>query len=131
MVISLAASDDGKAALANGLLHNWRFTTLLPIVSNAAGGIIVGLVTKYAGSVRKGFALIFGIIITVLIQAVTGEERITWNQSVGAVIVVISMYLHSKFAPRTVSKKAAVRKPTKNTVRVKNVKLPKKAKKED
>ncbi len=55
MVVSmLLGSDDGREIWNKGLFFNWQVTTLLPIVSNAAGGIIVGLVTKYAGSVRKG-----------------------------------------------------------------------------
>ena len=34
----------------------------------AMGGLVVGLVTKYAGGVVKGFALIAGIIITGVAQ---------------------------------------------------------------
>lgn len=36
----------------------------------AFGGLVVGLVTKYAGGVVKGFALIAGIIITGIAQFV-------------------------------------------------------------
>jgi hypothetical protein len=44
------------------------------------GGLVVGLVTKYAGGVVKGFALIAGIIITgfaqyLLEQKPLGQEH--------------------------------------------------------
>jgi UDP-sugar transporter A1/2/3 len=41
---------------------------------NAAGGIVVGLVTKYAGSVKKGFALIFGLLLLGIIQAIMSKD---------------------------------------------------------
>lgn len=31
----------------------WNIFTFIPVLSNAFGGIIVGLVTKYAGGVKK------------------------------------------------------------------------------
>ena len=132
MLFTLLGSDDGRDALTRGLLHNWQVTTLLPIISNAAGGIIVGLVTKYAGSVRKGFALIFGIIITVTVQAVTGEENITWNQSIGATVVVIAMYMHAKFNISSSPPPSIPKHPTKYTkaVTMKHKKLPTKNKSE-
>lgn len=34
----------------------------------ALGGLIVGLVTKYAGGVKKGFALIAGVVFDVMIS---------------------------------------------------------------
>jgi solute carrier family 35 (UDP-sugar transporter), member A1/2/3 len=46
------------------LLINWNLSTLIPVISNALGGIVVGQVTKVAGGVVKGFALIAGLLIT-------------------------------------------------------------------
>jgi UDP-sugar transporter A1/2/3 len=82
--------------MANGFWDGWKTTTLIPIFTNSAGGIIVGLVTKYAGSVRKGFALIFGILLSGIIQAIMQPEmKITHEQVLGGSIAALSLYLHS------------------------------------
>lgn len=57
---SLLLSQDGQRIREFGFWHEWTIYTFIPILTNSVGGIVVGLVTKYAGSVRKGFALIFG-----------------------------------------------------------------------
>lgn len=62
----IGGEEGGIASLFAG----WTGWTLIPVFINAAGGIIVGLVTKYAGGVSKGFALIAGILLTAFIQAV-------------------------------------------------------------
>jgi hypothetical protein len=48
----------------DGLLHGWTLFTLLPVVLQAFGGIIVGLVMKHAGGVQKGFAIMGGILLS-------------------------------------------------------------------
>ena len=50
------------------MFDGWTPETLIPVLSNACGGIIVGFVTKYAGGVTKGFALIAGIIVTGMVE---------------------------------------------------------------
>ena len=96
---SLTVSPDGNAILEKGFFTGWTWQTLIPILTNAAGGIVVGLVTKYAGSVRKGFALIFGIFLSGLIQSSQGSG-VTTEQLVGGVLAAISLYMHAKNPPR-------------------------------
>jgi solute carrier family 35 (UDP-sugar transporter), member A1/2/3 len=50
--------------------RGWTWHTWIPVVTNASGGILVGLVTKHAGAVRKGFALILGMFASGLLQNV-------------------------------------------------------------
>merc|ERR1711879_671329 len=47
--------------------------SFVPIFCSALGGICVGLTTKYAGSVYKGYALAFGVIISTGIRAQTSN----------------------------------------------------------
>ena len=68
-----------------------------PILNQAMGGILVGLVTKYAGSVRKGFALIGGILITAMLQSYAYDKPLTRNQEIGGILAVTSMYAHANF----------------------------------
>eukprot|EP00555_Chaetoceros_dichaeta_P002335 CAMPEP_0198251446 /NCGR_PEP_ID=MMETSP1447-20131203/2278_1 /TAXON_ID=420782 /ORGANISM="Chaetoceros dichaeta, Strain CCMP1751" /LENGTH=318 /DNA_ID=CAMNT_0043936467 /DNA_START=153 /DNA_END=1105 /DNA_ORIENTATION=+ len=69
LTTSLLFVQDGTTIAELGFFHGWTIPTLIPITTNAIGGIIVGLVTKYAGSVRKGFALIFGMLFTGMVQS--------------------------------------------------------------
>ena len=67
---------------------------MIPITTNSIGGILVGLVTKYAGSVRKGFALIFGLLLTGLIQQVLDQQPVTREQVVGGTLAAVSLWMH-------------------------------------
>jgi len=73
----------------------WSIFTFIPVLSNAFGGIIVGLVTKYAGGVKKGFALIAGLLITAFASWIIDDKKLRINDWLALVIVAISIYLHS------------------------------------
>lgn len=60
---------------------------------------MVGQVTKYAGGVVKGFALIAGIIITGLAQWVVEGKPLRPRDAVAVALVSVSIYLHSKYPP--------------------------------
>lgn len=87
LALNLVFNSDIKAGAGGGagsLLSHWDLPTLIPVITNvrlpysvlcfgaprayflhcvllqAFGGMVVGLVTKYAGGVVKGFALIAG-----------------------------------------------------------------------
>lgn len=100
MIMSSIRSKDGKRIQKDGFFHNWTPRTLIPIITNAAGGIIVGLVTKYAGAVKKGFALIFGLVLSGILQTVISnddESKISFEQIVGGLLAAISLWMHSTF----------------------------------
>jgi UDP-sugar transporter A1/2/3 len=92
---SLLFSQDGRQIRESGFWHGWTLATCIPILTNSVGGIIVGLVTKYAGSVRKGFALIFGILLSGIIQACVENEPISIDHVAGGLLAALSLYLHS------------------------------------
>lgn len=68
--------------------------------TNAAGGVLVGLVTQHSGAVRKGFALIFGLLLSGMLQNfVLSDEGITGEQVLGGALASCSVWMHSKFPP--------------------------------
>jgi len=97
LVTSLLWSPDGTRILKQGLFDGWTLGTWIPICTNAAGGIVVGLVTKHAGSVRKGFALIFGIFLSGLVQAASAGSTVSPHQLAGGLLAATSLYLHTKY----------------------------------
>jgi UDP-sugar transporter A1/2/3 len=104
---SSQSSDSGKSSIIDivqygfiSLFQHWDWKVLIPVASNAGGGIIVGLVTKYAGGVNKGYALIAGIIITGFAQFVSEGESLKKAHFVAMVLVSVSIYLNSKYPYR-------------------------------
>lgn len=91
----LISSPDGKLIRKQGFFYGWTRQTWIPVVTNGLGGIIVGLVTKYAGSVRKGFALIFGLLLSGILQS--KGEGITKEQVVGGILAAASLWMYSSF----------------------------------
>jgi hypothetical protein len=45
------------------ILKNTFYNNFIALIEKALGGLVVGLVTKYAGGVVKGFALIAGEMV--------------------------------------------------------------------
>jgi hypothetical protein len=109
IVATLAlGSPDGKRLREDGILKGWTWRTMIPIVTNATGGILVGLVTKHQGAVRKGFALIFGMLISGLLQHITasrnGKGGVTREQILGGCIGCVSLWMHASFPPGVTSR---------------------------
>ena len=101
LTVSLSMSEDGKILLKDGFFQNWTATTLIPIFTNSLGGIIVGLVTKHAGSVRKGFALVFGIFLSGMLQALfltnaaePSVYKLSTEQIAGGTLVALALLMH-------------------------------------
>lgn len=94
LLLSFTFSNDGQQIQTNGFFHGWTYQTMIPITTNSIGGILVGLVTKYAGSVRKGFALIFGLLLTGLVQQILDHKPVTREQLVGGTLAALSLWMH-------------------------------------
>ena len=104
-IFSLIVTDmfqhNGQSTLltlqGGGPFKHWTWWTLIPVLSSAVGGIIVGLVTKYAGGVTKGFALIAGIIVTGVVEFVVDGTPLGPKHVFAAGLVSISIWIHSSF----------------------------------
>lgn len=109
LLVSFPFSADGRRIATNGFFHGWTPSTFVPILAQSAGGITVGLVTKYAGSVRKGFALIFGMLLSGLVQAWSRGGGLGIEQMIGLVLASASLYLHTRhpYRPKPVAVVAA------------------------
>ena len=109
LLANLVMSSSGREIIRSGsFFSNWTPETFIPVLTNSIGGILVGLVTKHAGSVRKGFALIFGLLISGIFQAMLGGSGIRAHQIVGGLLAATSLWMHTTnpYKPPLVSKKA-------------------------
>lgn len=95
LLASLILSSDGRTIIRSPhtFFSNWTPETFIPVITNSIGGILVGLVTKHAGSVRKSFALIFGLLLSGIFQA--GGAGIQTHQVVGGLLAAASLWMHT------------------------------------
>jgi UDP-sugar transporter A1/2/3 len=98
LLVSFATSEDGKQITERGFFDQWSFMTMVPILTNSAGGILVGLVIKYAGTTEKGFALIFGILISGIVQSSIDENKSLSKEDIaGGALAALSLWMHATF----------------------------------
>ena len=71
----------------------------IPLVTNAVGGIFVGQVIKYAGGVRKSFAVILGIITTGIAEWCWIGIPLSPKIGICVPIVVVAMYTYATNPP--------------------------------
>mmetsp|Transcript_7363 Transcript_7363/g.11649 ORF Transcript_7363/g.11649 Transcript_7363/m.11649 type:complete len:271 (-) Transcript_7363:59-871(-) len=87
-------SSDFHRLLREGVTAGWTCQTWVPILNNAMGAIFVGMVTKYSGSVTKGFANILGILFSGILNQVVLKTSLSLQELVGGSIAIFSLWLH-------------------------------------
>jgi len=97
VVSILLGSKDGYQIFEKGFFFGWGSYTWAPVLNYALGGILVGQVTKYAGSVEKGFALVGGILVSALLQFVLYSIPLTSSHWTAFVLVALSIWMHTNF----------------------------------
>ena len=71
----------------------------------------MGLVTKYSGAVKKGFALIFGLVLSGVLQTMfstsesddgsgNNESKLSIEQICGTLLAALSLWMHSSYPVR-------------------------------
>ena len=82
-----------------GLFHGMTAWSAIPLCMQAMGGVCIGQVTQYAGSVAKGFSLIAGIIISSIIRVVMTGQGLSLQLLLAIPIACSSIWMHSTFPP--------------------------------
>lgn len=104
LLTSTFKSPDGEAIQQHGFFYGWTLLTTIPVLFNALGGILVGLVTSHAGGVRKGFVIVSALLVTALLQFVFEGKPPSLYCLVALPIVVSSISIYQKY-PYQVKKK--------------------------
>jgi UDP-sugar transporter A1/2/3 len=94
---ALTSSRGSEVAIA-GFFEGWSLAVVLPAVipvgSQAFGGILVGRVTKSHGSVAKCFAVILGIVLTGILRGLLTEDTLSVQMVLSAICVILGITLH-------------------------------------
>jgi UDP-sugar transporter A1/2/3 len=92
------SSDISKIFLAGGFIpasgiDSISSPAIIPILTSVMGGILVGQVTKLVGSVRKGFAVCAGIVLTAMVDR--GDSGPSWMLMISIPLAVFAVIMHS------------------------------------
>lgn len=96
-------SKDHSAVATHGILGGFSAMVWTVVIVQAAGGLIVAVVVKYADNVLKVFATSFSIIISCIISAIWFDFHANMLFVLGAGLVVTATALYSapEGRPRT------------------------------
>ena len=88
---------DGKAVAEGGFFQGYTWLTLGVISQVSLGGLLVGLVMKYADNVVKGFATSLSIVISSAVSSFIPAFGFTPDPSfcLGAALVMVATMLYS------------------------------------
>ncbi|PPD93004.1 hypothetical protein GOBAR_DD10036 [Gossypium barbadense] len=106
LLASTSKSPDGEAIRRHGFFYGWTPLTLIPVVANAVGGILVGLVTSLAGGVKKGFVIVSALLVTAMLQFLFEGKPPSVYCLVALPLVISSISIYQKY-PYKVKKKEA------------------------
>lgn len=94
--IFVVGLQDGAAIWENGFFQNYSILTWIVILIQAGGGLIVGLVVRYADNILKGFATSISIILSSLISYLLFDFEFTFAFTLGALLVVYATFLYGR-----------------------------------
>merc|ERR1711894_611597 len=94
--------------MEKGFFFGYDLLVVYVILINAFGGILVGVVIKYADMIIKGFSFSISIVLTCLVSTAFFEFEISQKIVIGACFVFGSTFLYS-YQP----KKEKIPEPTK------------------
>ncbi|XP_044951155.1 UDP-N-acetylglucosamine transporter ROCK1 isoform X2 [Hordeum vulgare subsp. vulgare] len=97
LLASTFQSPDGEALRIYGFFHEWTLWTVIPVLMNAVGGILVGLVTSYAGGVKKGFVIVLALLVTALLQFIFDGKLPSLHCLVALPLVMTSIFIYQKY----------------------------------
>ncbi|XP_052189365.1 UDP-N-acetylglucosamine transporter ROCK1 [Diospyros lotus] len=97
LLASTYKSPDGEAIRQHGFFYGWTPLTLIPVISNALGGILVGLVTSHAGGVRKGFVIVSALLVTALLQFIFDGKPPSLYCLLALPLVITSISIYQKY----------------------------------
>ena len=87
---------DGNEVLEKGFFHGYSPLVLLVIVEQAAGGLIVAMVVRYADNILKGFATSLSIILSSILSVFIFDYTITLLFTVGVSMVLGAIFLYGR-----------------------------------
>lgn len=99
--------SDGASVQQKGFFYGYDVFVWAVVVIHGVGGIIVAAVQKYADNILKGFAASGAIVIAAAISIYVLDFHLSAQFIVGSFLVIVAIYMYSKFIYRPPSLTAA------------------------
>ncbi|RMZ78961.1 hypothetical protein DV737_g3667, partial [Chaetothyriales sp. CBS 132003] len=87
---------DGPAILQKGFFQGYNTITVITVIIQAAYGLIVAMVIKYADNILKGFGTSLSVILSTIVSVFIFNFVITIYFLIGSALVFLATYLYSK-----------------------------------
>lgn len=101
---------DGPKIQERGFFFGYDYAVWVVIVFQSVGGLLVAVVVKYADNILKGFATSAAIVLSCIASIYLFDFKLSFPFTTGAFLVIISVYIYSKFVPEKVLPQANVGK---------------------
>ena len=89
-------TKDHKAVYERGFFGGYTTIVWIVVIVQAAGGLIVAVVVRYADNVLKTFAASFSIVVSCVVSAILFDFRPNTQFVVGTVLVVSATAMYSR-----------------------------------
>lgn len=86
---------DGTKIQERGLLFGYDAVVWFILGLQAFGGLLVGVVVKYADNILKGFAAAVSIVLSCVVSVYLFHFRLSTQFLLGAGLVMVATYLYS------------------------------------
>ncbi|XP_012350252.1 UDP-galactose translocator [Apis florea] len=87
--------NDGEMLQKQGFFFGYDLFICYLIILQAGGGLIVAMVVKYADNILKGFATSLAIIISCVASIYLFNFNLSFQFSIGAILVILSIFMYS------------------------------------
>ncbi|XP_076469289.1 UDP-galactose translocator-like [Babylonia areolata] len=91
--------QNGQAVSEKGFLFGFDYVVWIVVFLQSFGGLVVAVVVKYADNILKGFATSAAIILSCVASMYFFDFHLTLQFSFGASLVMLAVYMYSRFAP--------------------------------
>ncbi|KAJ1520269.1 hypothetical protein ONE63_004473 [Megalurothrips usitatus] len=91
--------SDYETVMTKGLFFGYDGFIWYLVVLQAGGGLLVAMVVKYADNILKGFATSLAIIVSCIASIYIFDFNLTFQFSIGAGLVIMSIFLYSYVPP--------------------------------
>ncbi|KAI8375648.1 UDP-galactose transporter [Choanephora cucurbitarum] len=88
--------QDGTRIIQDGFFQHYSTLTWVVIFIQAGGGLIVGLVVRYADNILKGFATSISIILSSLLSVWLFGSQVNMVFGIGACLVIYATFMYGR-----------------------------------
>ena len=98
-LITMYANDGAKVS-EKGFFHGYDSVVWFVVCLQSFGGLMVAVVVKYADNILKGFATSAAIILSCIASMYFFDFQLSLQFTVGASLVMLAVYMYSKYVPQ-------------------------------